>query len=107
MKTGKPSEAPRRQHVRRDLALRAIVRLHGEEIEAVTENISVGGAFLRVDVPAGTRELLAQIDLPNGKQMRVKARVCWRREAPQVGVGVSFEQFVRSEPPPPNLFPAT
>ena len=99
--------AQRRRHARRELELTATVRLQGRELRAITENISVGGAFLQIEVPDEIRDLDATIGLPNGKQMRVKARICWRRAGPRPGVGVSFEQFVRSEPPPPALFPAT
>ena len=71
---------------------RTRVRLGVHEIKAVAENISPGGAFLRVSLPEGARRLLAVIDLPHGKRLSVEARVCWHRAD---GVGIQFESFHR------------
>jgi len=82
----------RRRHHRRRVQLPARVRLGVHEIKAVAENISPGGAFLRVSLPEGARRLLAVIDLPHGKRLSVEARVCWHRAD---GVGIQFESFHR------------
>jgi PilZ domain len=85
--------AQRRRHVRRPVELSARVRVGDGDIAATAENISPGGAFLRVQIPSDAARLVASIDLPHGKQVRVEARVCWRREMPP-GVGVQFESFL-------------
>ena len=77
----------RRRFVRRAVRLHAKVHAGGRELPAMTENISPGGAFLEVDLPHDLEVVEAHIDLPNGKEMHVKARVCWRRPSPVPGVG--------------------
>jgi hypothetical protein len=83
----------RRRHVRRPVELAARVRIGEGDVAATAENISPGGAFLRVQIPEDVRSLVASIDLPHGKQVRVEARVRWRRATPP-GVGVQFETFL-------------
>lgn len=88
----------RRRFARREVNLLASVRVHGRVLGAVAENISVGGAFLRVELPETTEASLeasleALIELPHGKGLRVRARVCWRRSNPS-GVGLRFEHFL-------------
>ena len=83
----------RRKHVRRPVELPARVRVGDGDVAATAENISPGGAFLRVDLPADAALLVASIDLPHGKRVYVEARVRWRRAAPP-GVGVQFETFL-------------
>ena len=84
----------RRRHVRREVTIRAQVRVGGRELEAVTENISPGGAFLLCEVPPGQREVIASFTLPHGKDVHVRATVRWRRPGKPPGIGVSFEQFI-------------
>jgi c-di-GMP-binding flagellar brake protein YcgR len=83
----------RRRYTRRDVHLPARVRAGGRELQATTENISPGGAFLRVKLPEDTLDLYASIELPHGKGLYVQARVCWRRSSPP-GVGVEFASFL-------------
>ena len=82
----------RRRHRRRPVELKARVRLKTGEVTAIAENISPGGAFLRVDVPHEAEWLVADIELPQGKRLLVEARICWRHPD---GVGVQFESFRR------------
>ena len=87
----------RRRFSRRPVRIEARLRLGGREIPAVTENISPGGAFLRVQLPESAREVLASFALPQGRVLRVNARVCWRREMP-AGVGIEFDTFLPETP---------
>jgi hypothetical protein len=75
------------------VSLPAIVRVAGRELPAVAENISPGGAFLRVALPPELEEIVASIVLPHGKDLHVRASVCWRRAEPP-GVGVKFDRFL-------------
>jgi PilZ domain len=83
----------RRRYTRRDVQLPARVRANGREVEATTENISRGGAFLRVELPEDTVDLYAFIDLPHGRGLHVQATVRWRRSSPP-GVGIEFATFL-------------
>jgi hypothetical protein len=83
----------RRRFTRRDVQLAARVRVGQAELEATTENISPGGAFLRVKLPEDTVDLLASIDLPHGRGLYVQAKVRWRRASPP-GVGIEFATFL-------------
>jgi hypothetical protein len=82
----------RRRFSRRAVQLPARLLLGTDEVSAIAENISPGGAFLRAALPAAARELVAVIALPHGKDLRVRARVRWRRPTPP-GVGIEFETF--------------
>jgi len=83
----------RRRFTRREVELPARVRYDGNEIAATTENVSPGGAFLRVELPAQTVDLMASIQLPHGRGLFVQAKVRWRRQDPP-GVGVEFATFL-------------
>lgn len=83
----------RRRHRRRPVELKARVRLDTGEMTAVAENISPGGAFLRVALPDGAEWLVADIELPEGKRLLVNARIRWRRSEPS-GVGIQFYSFL-------------
>jgi len=85
--------AQRRRFTRRDVQLHAQVRAGGGIVGATIENISRGGAFLRVDLPVEAEDLVATIDLPEGRGLRVRAKVKWRRTEP-AGVGVEFAEFL-------------
>ena len=85
--------AQRRRFTRRDVHLQARVRTSGGVVEAVIENISRGGAFLRVQLPAEAKDLVATIELPQGRGLHVRAKVKWRRTEP-AGVGVEFAEFL-------------
>src|SRR5437868_11949290 len=87
------STQQRRRHRRRAVELEARVRFEMREMSAVAENISPGGAFLRVALPDEAEWLVAEIDLPEGKTVSVKAHVRWRRSSPP-GVGVEFHSFL-------------
>jgi hypothetical protein len=91
----------RRRHARRPVQLAARLRVGIKEVVATTENISPGGAFLRVKLPEATKELVATIGLPHGKELHVRTKVRWRRQEPP-GVGVSFEAFLQG-PGEPDL----
>ena len=93
MSLGGREEGQRRRHLRRPVELFARVRVGDGDIDAMAENISPGGAFLRVELPSDAARLVASIDLPHGKRVRVEARVRWRRAMPP-GVGVQFETFL-------------
>ena len=84
----------RRRFTRRDVHLPARVRVGSEDLEATTENISPGGAFLRVQLPEDTMDLYASIDLPHGRGLHVQAKVRWRRSSPP-GVGVELASFLK------------
>ena len=88
------SHGHRRRFARRPVQLKARLRVGAQELRAVTENISPGGAFLRVALPPNAQELIAAIELPHGKQLRVRAKVRWRRPDPP-GVGVEFDTFLQ------------
>lgn len=83
----------RRRFARRPVKLDARLQIGGREIRAVTENISPGGAFLSVALPESAKEVIATIGLPHGKELRVKAKVRWRRPEPP-GVGIEFDTFL-------------
>ena len=87
------SHGHRRRFARRAVHLPARLQIGGRSIPATTENISPGGAFLRVALPENTRVVIATIALPHGKDLRVRAKVRWRRAAPP-GVGVEFDTFL-------------
>jgi hypothetical protein len=89
----------RRRFHRRPVRLPVSVVLDGRELRATTLNISPGGAFLAVELPAGTREIVAKLGLPNGREMHVRSRVCWHRPSPEPGVGIAFEQFLNGTGP--------
>ena len=84
---------PRRRHARRPVKLRARLWSDGREIAATCENISPGGAFLRVQLPETARDVIASIGLPHGRGVHVRAKVRWRNPA---GVGVEFAAFLES-----------
>ena len=86
----------RRKFTRRDVQLPARVLVAGQELEAKTENISPGGAFLCVEVPKETVDLSASIELPQGRGLHVQAKVRWRRANPP-GVGIEFSTFLDPE----------
>ena len=83
----------RRRHKRSKVQLPARIKFERNEVEAIAENISPGGAFLRAALPDGAEWLVAEIDLPEGKTVSVKAHVRWRRQDPP-GVGVQFHSFL-------------
>jgi hypothetical protein len=89
------STQQRRRHRRRAVALDARVRFEMREISAVAENISPGGAFLRVALPDDAEWVVADIRLPEGKRLLVNARVRWRR-SDRSGVGVQFYSFLET-----------
>ena len=68
----------------------------GHELEATTENISPGGAFLCVELPKEIVDLSASIELPQGRGLHVQAKVRWRRASPP-GVGIEFSTFLDPE----------
>jgi hypothetical protein len=88
-----PSLKPRRRHARRPVELRARLWSAGREIAATCENISPGGAFLRVELPETAKDLVASIGLPHGRGVHVRARVRWRNPN---GVGIEFAAFLGS-----------
>jgi hypothetical protein len=83
----------RRRFARRPMQLQAKLRVGKREIEAVTENISPGGAFMHVALPATATEVIASIGLPHGRDLHVRAKIRWRRASPP-GIGVEFEMFL-------------
>ena len=87
------SDRQRRKFTRRGVQLEARVRTGTGELDATAENISPGGAFLRVDVPVETEDLVATIHLPHGRGLHVHAKVRWRRAEPP-GIGVEFATFL-------------
>jgi hypothetical protein len=89
------STQQRRRHRRRAVELEARVRFEMREMSAVAENISPGGAFLRVALPDDAEWVVADIQLPEGKRLLVNARVRWRRTEPS-GVGVQFYSFLET-----------
>jgi len=89
------STQQRRRHRRRAVELEARVRFEMREMSAVAENISPGGAFLRVALPDEAEWVVADIQLPEGKRLLVNARVRWRRTEPS-GVGVQFYSFLET-----------
>jgi len=63
------------------------------EVAAVAENISPGGAFLRVALPDEAEWVVAEIDLPEGKTRLGEGARPLRRSSPP-GVGVEFHSFL-------------
>ena len=86
--------AHRRRFSRHPVRLNAKLRIGAAEVSAVTENISPGGTFLNVAVPAATTVVFASIGLPHGRDLLVRAKVCWHRREPP-GVGLEFETFLQ------------
>src|SRR3954463_7667797 len=84
----------RRRFARRPVQLPARLRVGRQDIQAVTENISPGGAFLRVKLPENTTEVLASINLPHGRELNERAKVRWRRTGEPPGVGIEFQTFL-------------
>ena len=82
----------RRRYARREVHLHARLRLGESELDAIAENICPGGAFFRVQVPQDVGDLVAAIELPQGRDLHVHANVRWRREEP-AGIGVEFDTF--------------
>lgn len=91
---GDDEYAQRRRFARRPVQLQAKLRVGAAELPAITENISVGGAFLSVALPEQANEVVASIGLPHGRELHVRAKVRWRRQNPP-GVGVEFETFLQ------------
>jgi hypothetical protein len=85
----------RRRYTRREVQLAVRVRVNGQDIPATTENISPGGAFLRIDLPQSVEDVSASIELPHGRGLHVRAQVRWRRSEPP-GVGIEFATFLES-----------
>lgn len=86
-------DKPRRRHLRRPVKLSARLWMSGREITATCENISPGGAFLRVQLPETIEDVIASIGLPHGRGVHVRAKVRWRTAA---GVGIEFAAFLAS-----------
>ncbi len=84
----------RRRFARRPVRLPAKLRLGDAELAAMTENISPGGAFFNVALPASVDEVVASIGLPHGRDLLVRAKVRWRRQDPP-GVGLEFQTFLQ------------
>ena len=83
----------RRKHLRRPVHLPATILTGGQVIAAVAEDISPGGAFLRCEQGGAFPRLVASVGLPNGRELNVFARVCWRRREP-AGIGIRFDRFL-------------
>jgi PilZ domain len=95
----------RRRFSRRPVRLSTRLRIGDTEIEAETENISPGGAFLRVSLPETAQRVVASIELPHGRNLHVLAKVCWRRPGEPPGVGIEFETFLQHEGEPEAILP--
>jgi hypothetical protein len=87
------SARQRRKYTRRGVQLEARVRTGARDLLATAENISPGGAFLRVELPVETEDLVATIHLPQGRGLHVHAKVRWRRAEPP-GIGIEFAGFL-------------
>lgn len=75
------------------MTLRATVHAGGRSISAEAQDISPGGAFLCCELPDDQTRVVATIALPNGRELNVFARVCWRGGARR-GVGIAFDRFL-------------
>src|SRR5438552_15288137 len=93
----------RRRFTRRDVQLQARVRAGERELIATAENISPGGAFLRIEEPVEGEDLFATIQLPHGRGLHVHAKVRWRRSEPP-GIGVEFAAFFEAHWDEINLY---
>ena len=89
--------AHRRRFARHPVQLTAKLRIGATEVPAMIENISPGGAFLNVALPAAAAVVFASIGLPHGRDLLVRAKVRWRRKEPP-GVGIEFETFLQGLP---------
>jgi hypothetical protein len=87
----------RRRFARRPVKLPARLRIGREELNAVTENISPGGAFLRVVLPDSATDVVASLELPHGRDLHVRAKIRWRRRGDVPGVGIEFATFLAGE----------
>jgi hypothetical protein len=87
----------RRRFARRPVTLPARLRIGREELKAITENISPGGAFLRVALPDWATDMIASIELPHGRDLHIRAKVRWRRRGDVPGVGIEFATFLAGE----------
>jgi PilZ domain-containing protein len=83
----------RRRHARRAVQLPARLSWQGHHFSAQTENISPGGALLNARLPQAATEVVAQIELRDGKELRVRAKVRWQRPSPP-GIGIEFSTFL-------------
>lgn len=82
------------------LVLKALVEVDGEAFEGYLTNVSVGGAFLAIDVPPSIdAEISLRAQLPwSLGELKTRARVVWRNDpsssssvkAPIAGVGLAF-----------------
>lgn len=87
----------RRRHRRTPVNLPATIHAGGRAIAAVAQDISPGGAFLRCALPGQFPRVIATFALPNGRELGVSARICWRRSDPlQPGIGVQFDRFLEA-----------
>jgi len=82
----------RRKFTRRGVQLEARVR-SARGIFWPPPRTSPRGAFLRVELPMETEDLVATIHLPHGRGLHVHAKVRWRRVEPP-GIGVEFAGFL-------------
>jgi hypothetical protein len=82
---------PRRRHARRAVRLPAQITWRGQQFAARTENISPGGALLTAQLPPGATDVVAEIELRNGRAVRVHAKVRWQRP---MQVGIEFGAFL-------------
>lgn len=90
-----------RQNERFDAQLPVMVRRADEEVVGVTENISLGGARLRVELEPAPRvgdRIRVQIRLPNLEQpLQADAAVRWRDPLDASMLGIAFVTGFRAK----------
>lgn len=79
--------------------LRAVIEQNGyaelRYIEAVTEDLSLGGAWLKTNESLPSDILVEfQATMPDGKQLRILSNVKWSNTAEKSGIGVEFIDFL-------------
>ncbi|MEQ1935747.1 MAG: PilZ domain-containing protein [Fimbriimonadaceae bacterium] len=79
--------------------LRAVIESDGcaelKYIEAITEDLSLGGAWLKTDENLPSDILVEfQVQLPDGKNLRILSNVKWSNTAEKSGIGVEFIDFL-------------
>ncbi|MDP3277063.1 MAG: PilZ domain-containing protein [Deltaproteobacteria bacterium] len=91
-----------RIHPRFEIALRVAVRRHNERsarrVDATTNNLGFGGAFVQIEppLPVGSRLRLSLSSATTWEPIELDATVCWVRDvggALHAGMGVAFESL--------------
>jgi len=106
---GQTSVKERRVDQRFQVRLPIHILIADGTIQGKTENMSLGGAFIRCEKPPPKDEkVLLTYENPSGNMQFVVARVAWKNLASQgnsdkpIGMGIQFMQFISTRRPSEN-----